>query len=187
MVDSDLLAGFLIGKLDAVKPALPIGGRIMQDGDAVGAMLKRVFADLLAPGEGVEPEVEHPGVRRTVRPFGVDGESAVVDDADSRELVPDGKLRRDRTGVGGTGDRDRSGRDELLVQLPRDRCGRIVVVRIELELAAKHAARGVDLVDRHLRPVHSGDSRRPVCAGRSGDEADQIGLSGGPGRTLCSS
>src|SRR6202789_1462208 len=112
----------------------------MQDGDAVGAMLERIFADLLAPGEGVEAEVEHPGVRWSVRPFGVDGEAAVVDDADRRELVPDRKLRCDRTGVGGTGDRDCASGDELLVQLPRDRRRRIVIVRIELELATEHAA-----------------------------------------------
>src|SRR6202142_4608081 len=102
----------------------------MQDGDAVGTMLKRVFADLLTPGEGVEPEVEHPGVRRSVRPLGVDGETAVVDDADGRELVPNRKLRCDRTRVRGTGDRDCARSDEFLVQLPGDRRGRIVVMRI---------------------------------------------------------
>src|SRR6201999_500291 len=117
VVDSDLLAGFVISELNAVQPTLPIGRGIMQDGDAIGAMLQRVFADLLAPGEGIEAEVEHPGVWRSGRPFGVDGEAAVIDDADGWELVPDRKLRGDRTGVGGAGDRDGACGDELLVQL----------------------------------------------------------------------
>ena len=186
VVDSDLFAGFVVRELDAIKSALTISRRIMQDRDSVGTVLERVFADLLAPGESVEAEVEHPRVRRSVRPLGVDGEAAVVDDADGRELVPDRKLRRDRTGVRGTGDRDRPGGDELLVQLPGDRRRRIVIMRIELELTAKHAARGVDLVDRHLRAVDGRDARRPVCAGRSGDEADEIWLPGGAGRSLCS-
>jgi hypothetical protein len=156
----------------------------MQHRDSVRAVLQRVFADLLAPGEGVEAEVEHPGVRRSVRPFGVDGEAAVVDDADRGELVPDRKLRSDRTGVGRTGDRDRPSGDELLIQLPRERRGRFVVVRVELELAAKHAARGVDLVDRHLRAVDGRDAGRPVGAGRSRDEAYEVWFPSSKGRTL---
>jgi hypothetical protein len=128
-------------------------------------MLERVFADLLTPGEGVEPEVEDPGVRRTVRPFGVDGETAVVNDADGRELVPDRKLRSDWTGVGRTGDRDRPSGDELLVQLTGDRRRRLEVMRIELELAAKHHARSVS--DRHTRAVDGRDARRSVCPCRS--------------------
>src|ERR1700677_5038605 len=85
-----------------------------------------------------------------------------------------------------SGDRDRPGGDELLVQLPGDRRRRIVVMRIELELTAEYAARGVDLVDRHLRAVDGRNARRPVCASRSGDEPNEVRLPGGAGRSLCS-
>src|ERR1700723_2834228 len=54
---------------------LTISRRIMQNGDAIGAMLERVFANLLTPGEGIESEVEHPGVWRGVRPFRSDHKS----------------------------------------------------------------------------------------------------------------
>src|ERR1700722_16385307 len=88
-------------------------------------------------------------------------------------------------GIGGTRDRDCACGDELLEQLPGDRRRCVVIMRIELELTAKHAARSVDLIDSHLCAVDRRDARRPVSSCRAGDEADEVGLASGAGRSLC--
>ncbi len=56
-------------------------------------------------------------------------------------------------------------------------------MRVELELAAHHAARRVDLIDRELRAVHHGDTGRSISTRRTGDQADQNRLLIGKRRT----
>ena len=94
LIHRNLFAGFVVGELDPKVTAFALGGRIMQHRQpAVGTMLERVFADLLAPRERVQTKIEDPGIRIARRALWINGKTAVIDHADWSESYGEWPVR----------------------------------------------------------------------------------------------